>query len=45
MILTDVEEVNEINCEFAIKHVDLNDTHVAVLSDKNKVYLYEIEEK
>ena len=42
MILVDIEEVNEINFDFAIKRIDLNDTYVAVLSDKNKLYLYEI---
>jgi hypothetical protein len=45
VVLADVEEVNEINCGFAIKHIDMNDTHVAIQSDKNKVLLYLIDQK
>lgn len=40
VVLADIEEVNEINFDHAIKRIDLNDTHIAILSDKNKVHLY-----
>ena len=42
-ILSDIEEVNEIDFEYAIKRIDINETHVGILSDKSKIYLYEIE--
>ena len=41
--MSDIEEVNEIDFEHTIKRIDLNDTHVAIMSEKSKVYLYEIE--
>ena len=42
-ILSDIEEVNEIDFEQKIKRVDLNDTHIAIMSEKGKVYLFETE--
>jgi hypothetical protein len=45
MLISGGEEVNEIQCEYNIKKVELGDGWAALLDDKNKLHLIEIENK
>ena len=45
ILISGGEEVNEIQCEYNIKKVDVGDGWAAVLDDKNKIHLIEIEGK
>ena len=45
MLISGGEEVNQIQCEYTIKKVEVGDGWAAILDDKNKIHLVEIEGK
>ena len=45
MLISGGEEVNQIQCEYTIKKVEVGDGWAAIQDDKNKIHLVEIEGK